>query len=83
MEAMPPHPRFLVLLAATTLALTAQDQAEIFEKKIRPILAARCAGCHNQKLKTAGLDLSTGEGFMAAGVSGALVDRSNPGESRL
>lgn len=61
----------------------AQDPTEFFEKKIRPIFATSCAGCHNPKLKTAGLDLSTGEGFVAGGVSGLLINKENPSESAL
>ena len=72
-----------VVLASFTLPLIAQDQAEFFEKKIRPLLSASCAGCHNPKTKTAGLDLSTGEGFMAGGAGGTLINTSNPTDSRL
>ncbi len=39
------------------------DPAEFFEKKVRPVLAANCQTCHNQKSKLAELDLTTAEGF--------------------
>ena len=67
---MPARAAFALSLtvAAVTFPLSAQDQNEFFEKKIRPIFAASCQGCHNAKLKTAGLDLSTGEGFVASSI---------------
>jgi len=47
-----------ILLVAAPLA--AQD---VFESKIRPILANQCQVCHNPKLLTGAIDLSTPEGF--------------------
>ncbi|MEX2261835.1 MAG: PSD1 and planctomycete cytochrome C domain-containing protein [Bryobacteraceae bacterium] len=58
-------------------------QVEFFEKRIRPVLAANCQACHNAKVKTAALDLSTAESFIHGGQSGALVSAGNPEESRL
>ncbi len=77
--------RYLRLLAFFPFGLpaTAEVSPEFFEKKIRPVLVASCASCHNAKTKAAGLDLSTGEGFLAGGASGMLIDVSNPSESRL
>lgn len=49
------------LLAATAFA------DEQFERKIRPLLSARCAGCHNPKTRMGGVDLGTSEGLAAAG----------------
>ena len=60
------------------------EQTEFFEKKIRPILTANCQQCHNVNKKTAGLDLSTAEGFMHGGRSGtALVNKAEPEASFL
>ncbi len=59
------------------------DQAEFFEKKIRPLLAANCAKCHNPNAKVAELDLTTAEGFARGGESGALINKEHPEESRL
>jgi hypothetical protein len=58
-------------------------QIEYFEKQVRPILVRNCAGCHSSKTKIAGLDLTTSEGFQRGGESGQLVNRENPGDSRL
>ena len=74
-----------VLLSILAVPVWSQTQIspEFFEKKIRPVLATKCQGCHNAKLKTAGLDLSTAEGFAHGGQSGPIVAAGNPGESRL
>ena len=40
-----------------------QAPAEFFESRVRPLLAAKCQGCHNARTATAGLDLSTASGF--------------------
>jgi hypothetical protein len=73
-------PGGLAVLACA--AVFAQD-ADFFEKHVRPVLAERCQSCHNPKAKRAGLDLTTGEGFYAGADSGALVDPANPEESRI
>lgn len=59
------------------------DQAEFFEKKIRPLLTANCAKCHNPNAKVAELDLTTAEGFAKGGESGELINKEKPEESRL
>lgn len=64
-------------------AVQTAAQQEFFEKQIRPILVKNCQSCHNAKLKTAGLDLSTPEGFIRGGDSGPLVSKEEPETSRL
>ncbi len=66
-----------------TVQAATPDQIEFFEKKIRPLLAANCAGCHNAKAMTAGLDLMTVEGFTHGGENGSLINKEKPEESRL
>src|SRR5260221_3483843 len=73
---------FLWVVAAPVWAQT-QDATEFFEKKIRPILVNSCQACHNAKIKTAGLDLSSAEGFLRGGRSGPTVVEGNPEASRL
>jgi hypothetical protein len=49
------------------------DPALFFEEKIRPLLAARCIGCHGDA-KVSGLRLDSREGFLSGGRKGpALV----------
>ncbi len=59
------------------------EQADFFEKRIRPVLIQNCQMCHNAKAKTASLDLTTGAGILAGGQSGPVVDRANPDQSRI
>ncbi len=59
------------------------DPAEFFEKRIRPVLVANCAKCHNPKAQVAQLDLTTAEGFAKGGESGSLINKEKPEESRL
>ena len=72
------------VLALTSSALAqTPGQVEFFERKIRPVLSTKCQVCHNGELKTAELDLSSAEGFLRGGANGPLIDKDNPGESRL
>lgn len=64
-------------------AAQTNDAAEFFEKRIRPVLVANCAKCHNPKAQVAQLDLTTAEGFAKGGESGSLVNKEKPEESRL
>ncbi len=70
-------------LFISSSASQAVDQAEFFEKQVRPILIRNCAGCHSSKTKIAELDLTTAEGFQRGGESGPLVNKENIEESRL
>jgi hypothetical protein len=71
-----------VLFVHSTMRAENPAQTEFFEKKIRPLLAVKCQACHNARLKTSGLDLSTAEGFAAGGQAGPLVAEKAE-ESRL
>src|SRR3954451_8856605 len=76
---------FFALLSLAAGAATAQtsEQSEFFEKKVRPLLVSNCQGCHNAKVKTSGLDLSTSAGFQQGGPSGSLVSKDDPKKSLL
>jgi hypothetical protein len=58
---------------------------EFFEKKIRPVLATNCFGCHSSKLKTpmGGLALDTKVGLLKGGDSGPAIVPGKPAESLL
>ena len=58
-------------------------KSDFFESKVRPVLAKNCQMCHNPKMKSAGLDVSTAAGFVAGGQSGPLVNAKEPEKSRL
>lgn len=73
----------LITLSATVLSAQTAEDIEFFEKNVRPIFATQCQACHSAQIKTAELDLSSAEGFLAGGASGPLVILDNPSESRL
>ena len=85
--------KYYILLAAFVLPLGAQSPtskpltagAELFEKKIRPVLAAKCYPCHASNLKApmGGLVLDTHAGLRKGGASGPVVVAGNPAESRM
>ena len=60
----------MVLIAAAPLCAQSADPGEFFEKKVRPILAAKCYACHTGKSPMAGLDLSS-----PAGIAGVAQGR--------
>ncbi len=87
--------RWTVLFAALscTLALAPAvawagevnaDDAEFFEKEIRPLLVERCYQCHgNLKEPKGGLALTSREAVLKGGESGPAAVAGRPQESRL
>jgi cytochrome c553 len=63
--------------------LTAETVEELFEKRVRPVLVARCQSCHGGKQPRAGLDLTSAAGLARGADSGPVVDVKNPEESAL
>ena len=70
---------------ATRTAAPLSPGDELFEKKIRPVLAANCFSCHSINLKApmGGLVLDTNAGLRKGGVAGPVVVPGKPAESRL
>ncbi len=60
-----------------------QGSVEYFEKSVRPILAARCLGCHGPEKHKGGLRLDSRQAIMTGGTSGPAVVPGNPSESAL
>ncbi len=58
-------------------------QEQFFEKKVRPLLVARCQKCHGEKKQQGGLRLDSREATIVGGDSGEAVDLESPGESLL
>ncbi len=73
----------MTALAASELAGAAPDSLEFFEKQVRPILAGECQMCHNEKVRSAGLDLKTVEGYLAARGAGFFGAAGKPEHSLL
>jgi cytochrome c553 len=75
-------------IAATGASAAAEptaQEAEFFEKKIRPVLVERCGNCHSAsapKLK-GGLRLDSRAGLLAGGDSGPVLVPGQPDKSRL
>jgi len=75
-------------VAVLVLPLHAQitaEQTEFFEKKIRPVLAERCYGCHGPESKppAGGLRIYTRDGLRKGGDSGPAIVPGDPAESLL
>ena len=68
-----------ILLLAAAGAINAAD----FDRDIRPLLAAKCVGCHNEELRTAGLVLESRETALAGGGRGAAIVPGEPDGSLL
>src|SRR5262245_35226375 len=73
-------PRSSAWLAAAALLLfagagRADDGADFFEKKVRPVLAEHCYSCHSAaaKKERGGLRLDTPEAIRQGGESGPVV----------
>jgi len=75
----------LILCLLLTSARAAEPDAEFFERKIRPVLAAHCFSCHSSALADAkgDLKLDTKAGLARGGVSGPELVPGKPAESRL
>jgi hypothetical protein len=60
----------------------ASQAADVFETKIRPLLAANCYACHGEAAM-AGLRLDSREGLLKGGDTGAVIIPGKPEESTL
>ncbi|MCC6390461.1 MAG: DUF1549 domain-containing protein, partial [Bryobacterales bacterium] len=72
-------------MGLAALSARAETGEEFFEKKIRPVLAERCYGCHGAKVKSpmGGLRLDTAAALRKGGDSGPAVLPGDPGKSPL
>ena len=77
----------LVAVACGVLpcSVWAESDADFFENRVRPILVAKCAGCHSDALgKTSGgLALDTRNGWQKGGEKGAVIVPGKPEDSLL
>src|SRR5205814_7493035 len=73
---------FLVIGAFPIQGQT-EAQLEIFEKNARPIFSEKCQGCHNAKLKSGGLDLSSPSGIKEAAGQGFFGTAAEPDKRLL
>src|SRR5438552_18470002 len=70
---------------AAAVAIAAAAQEDRFEKKIRPVLVARCYACHSASAARpqGGLLLDSTIGIQRGGNSGAVIQPGNPEQSLL
>ncbi len=72
----------VVALAATPVQAADEDQ-DFFEKKIRPLLAAKCLECHGTEEPEAGLQLTARQFVLKGGQSGPAIVERDPDKSLL
>ncbi len=87
-----PHCRPLLTTLLLTLALfvhtsplSAAENSDFFENKVRPLLAQHCYRCHSGQAKKlrGGLRLDSREAMLAGGDSGPALTPRQPDKSRL
>jgi hypothetical protein len=59
------------------------EAIEFFEKRVRPLFAQHCVGCHGPKKQQAGLRLDSSEGLAKGGESGPVIVPGQPERSLL
>lgn len=69
-------------LIACSVAARA-GEAEFFEERVRPILAAHCYACHGPDAQKSDLRLDSAAAFAKGGSRGPVVDGSEPATSPL
>lgn len=60
-----------------------QEELELFENEVRPILADHCTKCHGRQKQEGALRLDTQEGMLLGGDSGSAIDSGSPNDSLL
>ncbi|MCE9527066.1 MAG: DUF1549 domain-containing protein [Planctomycetales bacterium] len=77
----------LILLAVTASVLRAEgpspEQVEFFEKKVRPLLVAKCFECHSDQNEESELRVDSLAELLAGGTRGPAIVPGKPAESLL
>ncbi|MBM82264.1 MAG: hypothetical protein CMJ78_16990 [Planctomycetaceae bacterium] len=74
---------FILLLFVWGNVSSAQDDFAHFERRVRPLLAAKCWECHGKETQEGGFRLDTAANFRKGGESGPVVARDNLAGSLL
>ncbi|QDT35776.1 WD40 domain-containing protein [Stratiformator vulcanicus] len=72
-----------LLLAEDNASTKPKAPKYTFDKHVKPIFRAKCAGCHNASDKIAGLDLTTYAGLMQGGGAGDSIEPGDASASYL
>jgi len=82
--------RFLCFCLIAAFSGTAQsaeptpdEQTAFFEKRVRPVLAAKCFSCHGEKKQELGIRLDSRQSVIDGGDGGEIVVAGKPEESVL
>ena len=59
------------------------EAVRFFETEIRPALHEHCSQCHNDRLRTSGLSVSSRESLLQGGTRGEAISVDRPSESLL
>jgi hypothetical protein len=73
----------LALLGSAQAQDAAPNATELFEKKVRPLLAERCYSCHSGRKQKGGLLLDSRQALLKGGDSGPAVVPGEPDQSLL
>ena len=72
----------LLFILAGSCAVQADDSADFFETRVRPVLATNCFACHTSS-KLGGLQVDSRANLLKGGKSGPAIVPGKPGESLL
>src|SRR5687767_1728535 len=72
-----------LLLSSGSILFAPQDDPNRLSARAPNVLKQRCLGCHDSKLKTSGLDLSSQEGALKGGTLGPALVPNQPNDSLL
>jgi hypothetical protein len=76
------HFHLLIALFTLVCPISAQDPAEFFESRVRPVLSKNCYACHTNS-KLGGLQLDSREHLLKGGNSGPAIVPGQPDSSLL
>jgi hypothetical protein len=68
---------------ATAADATSRELETLFESRVRPLLAAKCQGCHGDKVAEAGLRLDSRRSLLVGSDTGPVVVPGDAAKSRL
>jgi len=68
---------------ATATEATSKELEALFESRVRPLLVAKCQGCHGDKVAEAGLRLDSRRSLLAGGDDGPVVVPGDAAKSKL